>query len=111
MGLDESLHESCRRQTTMRTPHLQRSLKIAVVAMAAVAGLTVVTLRAQTNGEPAKYTAAAFNMNRGAAGSIEIVVNRWSTDAQRDRLIDTLRDDGAERLLTVLQDLPRMGYF
>jgi hypothetical protein len=95
----------------MRTPHLHKSLKIAVVALAAVAGMTVVTLRAQTNGEPAKYTAAAFNVDRGSAGNIEIVVNRWSTDAQRDRLMDTLRDSGEERMLTVLQDLPRMGYF
>jgi hypothetical protein len=95
----------------MRTSHLHKSLQMAIVALAAVAGMTVVTLRAQTNGDPAKYTAAAFNMNRGAAGSIEIVVNRWSTDAQRDRLLDTLRDDGTERMLTVLQDLPRIGFF
>jgi hypothetical protein len=94
----------------MGTHHLYTRAPLSL-ALAAVVSLAAVGVRAQTNGTPARYTAAAFNLNRGAAGSIEIVVDRWSSDADRDRLISALRDHGSERLLTVLQDLPRMGYF
>lgn len=68
-------------------------------------------LHAQTMGEPARFTAAAINMNRGAAGSIEIVVNRWSTDAERDKLMSVMLNEGPDKLLSVLQDMPRMGYY
>jgi hypothetical protein len=64
----------------------------------------------QTNGQPERFTANAIDMNRGAAGNVEIVVNRWSTDAQRNTLMSTLLDKGAEKLLDKLQDMPRMGY-
>jgi hypothetical protein len=60
---------------------------------------------------PERFTAAAINMNRGAAGTIEIVVNRWSTDGERDRLMAVMMEKGPEKLLDALQDLPRVGYF
>src|SRR5262249_2746473 len=66
---------------------------------------------AQTMGTPERYTANAINMNRGAAGTIEIVVNRWSSDKDRDKLMSVLLDKGPEKLLDTLQGLPRMGYF
>jgi hypothetical protein len=83
---------------------------VAAVALAAIAAVSAAS-SAQTMGSPERYTAAAVNMNRGAAGSIEIVVNRWSSDKDRDRLMSVLMDKGADKLLDVLQDLPRMGYF
>jgi hypothetical protein len=61
-------------------------------------------------GSPERYTAAAINMNRGAAGSIEIVVNRWATDQERDKLMAVMLERGPEKLLDTLQSLPRMGY-
>jgi hypothetical protein len=89
---------------------LSRRLAIAALAAAATAAISIST-SAQTMGSPERYTAAAINMNRGAAGSIEIVVNRWSSDKDRDRLMSVLMDKGPDKLLDVLQDLPRMGYF
>ena len=68
-------------------------------------------LSAQTMGTPERYTAAAINQNNGTAGNIEIVVNRWSTDAQRDKLMSVMKEKGPEKLLDALQDMPRMGYF
>jgi len=62
-------------------------------------------------GTPERYIASAVDMNRGAAGTIEIAVDRWSSDKDRDRLMQVLMDKGPEKLLDVLQDLPRMGYF
>jgi hypothetical protein len=40
-----------------------------------------------------------------------MVVNRWSTDAERKRLLAVLTEKGPEKLLDVLQDIPRVGYF
>src|SRR5215470_7721509 len=78
---------------------------LACAALAAAAGF------AQTLGSPEHFTAAAFNTNRGAAGQIEIQVDRWSSDAERDRLINVLTTKGADKLLDVLQDLPVKGNF
>ena len=86
-----------------------RPLGTAVLGLGAATALTVAAL-AQTNGQPERFSASAINMNRGAAGNVEIVVNRWSTDAQRDTLMQTLMSKGAEKLLDKLQDMPRMGY-
>jgi hypothetical protein len=60
-----------------------------------------------------RFTAAAINMGtpgRMAAGTVEMVVNRWSPDADRDRLMNTLLEQGPERMLETLQKLPRVGY-
>jgi hypothetical protein len=72
------------------------------------AGLVVM---AQTNGVAQRFTAMAVNMNNGGSGTIEMVVNRWSTEAERTRLLTTLAEKGPDKLLDVLQDLPRVGYF
>src|SRR5687767_4786683 len=64
----------------------------------------------QVEDAPARFTAAAVNMNRGVAGTVDIVVNRWSSDADRDRLMNVMFDKGPERLLDALQRMPRMGY-
>ena len=83
---------------------------LAVAAVCSAAVVLSLPLRAQTMGSPERYTANAINMNRGAAGMIEIVVNRWSTDAQRDQLMSVMLNKGPEKLLDALQDMPRMGY-
>ena len=50
------------------------------------------------------------NIGRSGAGTIEIVVDRWSTDAERDRLLTVLMEQGADKLLDVLRDMRRVGY-
>jgi hypothetical protein len=82
----------------------------AAAALCSVAVLSSFVLHAQTMGTPERYTAAAINMNRGAAGTIELVVNRWSTDSQSDKLMAVMLNKGPEKLLDALQDMPRMGY-
>src|SRR5437667_3399524 len=67
----------------------------------------------QTKGEPEHFTAMAVNMGShgpAGAGTVEMVVNRWSTDAERDRLLAVLMEKGPEKLLETLQKLPRVGY-
>ena len=66
---------------------------------------------AQTNGIPERYTATAVNMNNGAAGNIDITVNRWSTDQERDALMSVMLEKGPEKLLDALQDVRPVGHF
>jgi len=84
-------------------PRLSRSLIPFSIALIATAALSAQTKE--------RFTAAAVNMNVGAAGTIDIVVDRYSTDAERDRLMKVMMDKGPEKLLDTLQDLPRVGYF
>ena len=49
-------------------------------------------------------------MNRGAAGTVEFVVNRWSSNADRDRLLAVMFDKGQNKLLDALQEMPRIGF-
>ena len=92
---------------------MPRLLRLASAAAAAlvVATALAVSANAQTMGAPERYIASAVDMNRGVAGTIEIAVDRWSSDKDRDRLMKVLMEQGPEKLLDVLQDMPRMGYF
>lgn len=65
----------------------------------------------QSSGGPERFTASAINPNRAAAGNVEIAIERWSTDAERDRLMGVMLEKGPEKLLDALQDAPRKGYF
>ena len=47
---------------------------------------------------------------RGGAGTLDIVVERWTTDAEHARLAAFLREKGPDSLLDELQKLPRAGY-
>ena len=88
-------------------------LAVAVLALAAAAP---VPARAQSDdpGLPETFTAFAVNMSgvgRSRAGTVDFTVERWSTDAERDKLRDTLIERGPDKLMDVLQDIkPRTGY-
>jgi hypothetical protein len=88
---------------------VQRRPFLAVVVSCAVAGAAAAA-QAQTNGQPERFTAMAVNMNAGRSGIVEIGVDRWSSDADRDKLLNIVMTQGPEKLLDALQDMPRMGY-
>ncbi|MGE5835994.1 MAG: hypothetical protein ACM4AI_16045 [Acidobacteriota bacterium] len=44
------------------------------------------------------------------AAVVEITVDRWSTEAEHTRLVNTLIEQGQEKLLDTLRDLPRAGF-
>jgi len=48
-------------------------------------------------------------MAPAGAGVVEMVVERYSTDAECDRLLKALIEKGPEKLLDTLQSLPRVG--
>ena len=81
-----------------------------MVIAALVLLLAPLSASPQIDDSPARFTAAAVDLNRGAAGTVEFVVNRWSSDADRDRLMTVMFDQGPAKLLDALQEMPRMGY-
>jgi len=61
---------------------------------------------------PAHFTATATNLDptvRLTATLVDFTVTRWSTDAERQRLLSVLVDKGQDKLLRALQDIPRVG--
>jgi hypothetical protein len=66
---------------------------------------------AQTSGEKERFTAIAVVSTARAAGSgiVQIDINRWSTAAERQTLLTTLKDKGAEKLLDALKDSKSVG--
>ena len=65
----------------------------------------------QTLGVPEEFTAIAIVNNNLAsgAGTVLIRINRWSMEAERTRLIETLQKKGPEKLLDELQDMRSVG--
>jgi hypothetical protein len=69
---------------------------------------------AQSNiARPEKFTAFAVDTSttapRATATTVDITINRWSTDAERDMLLSVFRDKGQDALLSALQKLPVVG--
>lgn len=92
---------------------MPRSFRPLTTLAAIISSAAVLTIAAsaQTMGTPEKYTASAININNGQAGNIDITVNRWSNDKQRDALMAVMLTKGPEQLLDALQDLPAVGHF
>ena len=91
-------------------PRLFR-LAVLPVAIVIAAALLSSTVSGQTNGLPERYTATAINMNNGSSGTIDISVDRWSTDKERDALVSAMVEKGPEKLLDALQDARPVGHF
>jgi hypothetical protein len=93
---------------------MKKTLRLLTLAFAA-SSIGVAIVIAQTHGQPEKFTAFAVNLDGTAvapagASVVDIVVERYSTDAERDRLLNILMAKGPEKLLDTLQSLPRVGY-
>lgn len=86
-----------------------------LTAPAIVVLLTVAAPRAagaQSNLPAEEFTAFAVNMGAytvGSTASLVITVNRWSSQAEREKLLTTVREKGPQALLDVVQDFPRLG--
>ena len=99
------------------------------VALAAVfvvaSATTAIHLRAQapaqagtvvTKKDPLRFRAFGVNMQGGISGTLDIAIERWSTDGERTALLDqvagtTERRSDQDKLVKTLQDIePRTGY-
>ena len=56
------------------------------------------------------FTGFAVNVQSGQAGVVEIVINRWSTDAERSMLEQVLKASGSQAAVEAMQGLPQVGY-
>jgi hypothetical protein len=66
----------------------------------------------QTNGEKLRITALAVNMSNigtGATATVDFDVDRWSTEADRTKLISVMTEKGPDALLQTLRDMPSHG--
>jgi len=94
------------------------TLKSAIVRTCTVCALAsclmyVVAPVAAKDDVVARFTATAVSIaypGRTGITPVDIVINRWSTEAERERLFTTLLERGPDKLLDVLRDLPRVGY-
>jgi hypothetical protein len=69
---------------------------------------------AQSNiAKPEKFTAFAVDISntapRANASVVDIDIKRWSTDAEKDRLLQVFREKGQDALLSALQKMPVVG--
>lgn len=68
---------------------------------------------AQTAGTPVRIRAWAVNMSNigtGANAMVQIDIDRWSTDAEREQLMTTFVEKGPDALLDALQHMKRVGF-
>lgn len=85
-----------------------------VLWVAATAAALVPSPAAPADKALERFTAFAVNMGRvrgATAGTVDIVIERWSTDAERTRLAAALREGGTDELLKQLRKIDdRTGY-
>ena len=84
-----------------------------VAASAGGSGLATVEAQSVKRQPIERLSAVTVNMSnvgRPGADRVEIVIERWSSERERDALIATLKDKGPDALLSALQNLPRVGY-
>jgi hypothetical protein len=89
-------------------------LAFAAVVISAALGSPAAPVSAQNAKET--FTAFAINMNSGpSTATVDISIDRWSTDAERDALLSILMEEkdvyrANQALLKALQKMPKAGY-
>ena len=99
----------------MRQERFTHAMRWGGLALAATMSLSSssVTVEAGSRQPIERLQAVSVNMSnvgRAAPTRIEMVIERWSSDRERDELIATLKDKGSDALLRALQKMPRVGY-
>ena len=86
--------------------------KLFVSSLLVLLAFVTVPLRAEDK-TIARFRAFAVNMNGGPrtnAGTVDIGITRWSTEAEREALIATLKEKGSTALLDALTKQPEAGF-
>jgi hypothetical protein len=91
-----------------------RQIATAVALVVWIASLQSGTASQSSNTGTGKEEFTAFAVNMGpmtktAAAPVDITINRWTTDAERDRLMTILKEKGPDDLLKALQQEPKVG--
>ena len=86
--------------------HQSAFLAVCAVTIGTVAVSTGTLLAAKPVEHLTAFAVDMSNMaNRTRAGTIDIVINRWSSDEERDALRAALREGGTDSLLKALQKI------
>jgi hypothetical protein len=99
-----------------------RTVIAAFAGLALVAATPAIAQRAQNDSPdgaapardrvPVRFTALAVAQGgRQSTLPVEILVQRWSTDKERDGVLDALTEQGSSQFLSALSKLPRVGSF
>jgi hypothetical protein len=81
-----------------------------------IAALLLMPLALSGQTQKESFTGFAINMNSGPrTATVDITIERWSTDAERDALLAILKEErdpyrANDKLLEALQRMPKAGY-
>ena len=76
-----------------------------------LASASTPALEAQQSKPVETFTCFAVSLGTGKASVIDITIDRWSTDQEREMLLTTLQEFGQDKLLSALEKIrPRVGY-
>jgi len=91
---------------------MKRRLVLALSLCLFLVGAAFLTAEEKEKEKPvAKFQCFAASLGTGAAGVVDITLNRWSTDEEREMLLTTLQEFGEDRLLAALEKIrPPVGY-
>jgi hypothetical protein len=85
----------------------------AVAGLLACAALSAAPAGQTASNSPReRFSAVAVNIStvgRTGATPVDITISRWTTDAERDRLVSIFKEKGAKALLSALQDMRPVG--
>ncbi|MEW6366255.1 MAG: hypothetical protein AB1714_16630 [Acidobacteriota bacterium] len=91
---------------------------VGIVVVTAMFALVVPAVAQEANAPegptrkaPLRFTAIAVSMPQGVEGQVQIVVERWTTDDERQALVTALAQGGQDKLLSSLQSIKeRTGF-
>ena len=90
---------------------LRTAILGALLALPLSLSVTSVVSAAEKTKPVEKFTAVAISMGHGKSSRLDIVINRWSTDEEREKLLTTLQEFGRDKLIDELTKIrPTCGY-
>jgi hypothetical protein len=92
---------------TRGNAQVMASMMLALAASGGVAAAQVAS-----NSPREKFTAVAVNVSnvgRSGATPVDITINRWTTDEERDKLMSIFKEKGPDALLDALRDMRPVG--
>jgi hypothetical protein len=91
--------------------HILGVLGVVLLSVAASVQAQVGQQRPESGNKPIEtFTARAFSVQTGGTGIVEVVINRWSTDGEREVLKSVLAAAGSQAMVKEMQNLPQVGY-
>jgi hypothetical protein len=85
-------------------------LAVAMAGCSSGGGSSAASAAPSKPGSLAYFRAFAVERVGGMSGVVQITIERWTTDAERQSLLDTLKAQGQKATLAELMKLPQVGY-